>query len=64
MNRIEIRELWNDSTGQFCSEISIDGRKIASVYSPDAERILVGAIRDRHCAVYRKLRGRPAQKCL
>jgi hypothetical protein len=62
MNRIDIEELWNDATGQFCSEISVDGKRIASVYTPHAELILVNSLADRHCEVWRSLRGRPPQR--
>ena len=55
MNRIDIRELWND-TGQFCAEIDIDGKRVASVYSPNIERMLVNTLADRHCEIWRAVR--------
>lgn len=60
MNRIDIKELWHDSTGQFCSEIDVDGKRIASVYTPYAEMALVNSLADQHCEVWRSLRkGKP-----
>lgn len=54
-NTITVKELWDDlTTGQYCAEISIDGRNVASVYSRDIERILLGAmVVDQHREVRR-----------
>lgn len=62
MNRIEIKELWNDPAGQYCSEITIDARRVASVYSPQTELILVNTLADRHCQVWRSVRNGKAQR--
>lgn len=61
-NKITINELWHDSTGQYCAEIDIDGTRIASVYSPRVELLLVNALRDEHCEVWRSIRGRKATR--
>jgi hypothetical protein len=53
MNAITIKVLWDDSTGQYCSEIEVDGRLEAKCYSEAVETVLVGALRDGHCTVKR-----------
>lgn len=61
MNRIDIKQLWHDTTtGQFCAEIDVDGQRIASVYTEHAERVLVNSLADQHCEVWRSIRsGKP-----
>jgi len=54
-NIITVKELWDDPTGEYCAEIKIDGRNVASVYSRDIERILLGALVDQHCEVRREI---------
>lgn len=61
MNRIDIRECRNEST-EYCSEIDVDGKRIATVYSQFAEQIIVSSLADRHCEVWRSLRGRTPQR--
>ena len=54
-NIITVKELWDDSTGQYAADISIDGRAVASVYSRDIERILLSALVDQHSEVRRDI---------
>lgn len=53
MNAITIKVLWDDNTGQYCSEVEADGRRLASCYSEAVETVLVGTLRDKHCTVHR-----------
>ena len=51
MKEILVKVLWDDLTGQYCSEVSIDGQRKASFYDKSCEQIFVGAINDKHCRV-------------
>jgi hypothetical protein len=70
MNKIAIKVLWDDPTGQYCSEVSCDGRRLASCYSEAIETMLVNTLRDQHTTVSRDMsrviraRVREARKAL
>lgn len=67
MNRIEIRELWHDqSTGNYHARVYLNGRNLGSAYSPEWADMVAQAAAGVHepCEIWRKLRGRPAQRVL